>query len=325
MDFIVNPFITVLTLLYSIFGNNIVLAIVVFTVIVRLVTSPLLIQQQRSSEAMQELQPQIEKLKEKYKNDREKLSQAQMELYREKGINPLGGCLPLLVQMPIILGLYGAIIFALGSTPYQVVDLSGRLLMPGLESLVPLDKIFLGLDLTQSPSVVASISPIVLALPLLVMATTWLQSKLTLPPPPPPNEDGTPNPTAQVSRSMTTIMPLMFGFFSLSFSIGLSIYFIVSNTVGIIQYTVMGRAKWGRLFGKEPEEETTRDKKKTKVSPEDDELLEKIAKKVEEKQGASEEATPAAAVLNAKPSQPKVSDGTFNSSGSSKKRKKRKK
>jgi YidC/Oxa1 family membrane protein insertase len=124
MDFLLNPFITVLALLYSIFGNNIVLAITALTVIIRLATSPLLLQQQRSTEAMQVLQPQIKRLQEKYKGDREKLSMAQMELYKEHKISPLGGCLPLLVQLPILFALYGAITYGLGATPYQVIDLS---------------------------------------------------------------------------------------------------------------------------------------------------------------------------------------------------------
>src|SRR5688572_794924 len=103
-DFIINPFVTTLTFLYSILGNNVVLAIVVFTVLVRLITYPLTIQQQRSSKAMQELQPELKKLQEKYKNDREKLAAEQMQLYRQFGVNPMGGCLPMVVQLPVMLG-----------------------------------------------------------------------------------------------------------------------------------------------------------------------------------------------------------------------------
>lgn len=243
MDFLLNPFITILALLYSLFGNNIVLAITALTVVIRLATSPLLLQQQRSTEAMQVLQPQIKKLQEKYKGDREKISQAQMELYREYKINPLGGCLPLLVQLPILFALYGAITYGLGATPYQVVDLSGRLLIPGLDTLVPLDKLWLGLDLTQPPTV-AGFNAAAIILPLLVLVTTWLQSKLTIPPVDPNDKN---NPAASMTRSMTTIMPLMFGFFALTFSVGLSIYFIVSNVVGIIQYTLLGKAHWNQV------------------------------------------------------------------------------
>ena len=125
-DLILNPFITVLTVLYSVFGNSPVAAIILFTILVRLIMQPLNAQQMRSSKAMQELQPELKKLQEKHKNDREKLAQEQMRLYREKGINPIGGCLPLIIQLPIWIGLYQAINHALAATPLQLLDLSGR-------------------------------------------------------------------------------------------------------------------------------------------------------------------------------------------------------
>jgi YidC/Oxa1 family membrane protein insertase len=248
---IVNPLITVLALLYSVFGNNTVLAIVVLTIIIRLATSPLLIRQQQSTAKMQEIQPQIKKLQEKYKNDREKLAQEQMKLFREAGVNPLGGCLPLFIQLPILIALYQAIIYGLASSPYQVVDLSGRFLIPNLGDLVPLQNMWAGMDLTLSPTLNPTYA---LIFPALVFVTTWLQSKLTLPTPK-PNEDGQMDQAQQMTRTMTTIMPIMFAFFSLSFSVGLSIYFVVSNVVGIVQYTLMGKAKWGQLIGRGEEED----------------------------------------------------------------------
>jgi len=252
-DLILNPFVTVLTWLYSMLNNDIVLAIVVLTVIIRFATYPLLAKQQESAKKMQGLQPKLKKLQEKYKDDREKLSQAQMELYREHGVNPFGGCFPLLIQFPILIGLYQAINFALASTPYQLVDLSERLLIPGLDGLIPLQNTWLGMDLAQSPS--PPLNPwYALALPLLVMGTTYLQSKFSMPqaPKPEPGKDGKTSPADQataMTRQMTTIMPIMFGFFALSFPVGLSIYFIVSNVVGIIQYSPQGKKVLGRLFG----------------------------------------------------------------------------
>ena len=250
--FIINPFITFITFLYDVLGNNIVLAIVVFTVVVRVLTYPLTMQQQRSSKAMQKIQPQLKKLREKHKGDREKFSQAQMALYREHKINPLGGCLPLVIQMPILLGLYSSILNVLASTPTQLIALNDRLLVPTLGTLVPLEKVWLGMDLTLAPTA----NPIyALALPLLVMGSTWLQSKLTMgnQPKPEKRDDGKPDQSAAMQQSMTTMMPLMFGFFSLSFSVGLSIYFIVSNTIGIAQYGWMGRQDKQRVAVAEEE------------------------------------------------------------------------
>lgn len=240
-DIILNPFITLLTLLYSLLGQNVVLAIVVFTILIRIAILPLTAQQQRSTKRMQELQPELKKLQEKYKNDREKLAQEQMALYKEHGVNPFGGCLPLLIQFPILIGLYQAIIFTLAATPFQLFDLSGRFLLPGLDHLVPLNNMWLGMDLTKPPT---NNPTWALALPALVLVTTWAQSKLTVPATPPStSDDGRPNQAQAMTQSMTTIMPLMFGFFSLSFSVGLSIYFVVSNLVGIVQYSMMGQSK----------------------------------------------------------------------------------
>ncbi len=247
-DFLLNPLITLLTLFYQVFGNNIVIAISLLTILIRLATMPLMLQQQRSMEKTKEVQPKLQKLQEKYKNDREKLSQEQMALYREHGINPLGGCLPLLIQLPILFALYATINASLSSTPYQLVDLSNRLLIPGLETLLPLNKIWLGMDLTQMPTAEMETAPWALALPVLVLVTTWLQSKLTIPETP-PSADGKPNPAESMTKSMTTIMPLMFGFFALSFPIGLSIYFIVGNLFAIAQYSAMGKANWRGLLG----------------------------------------------------------------------------
>lgn len=252
-DLIINPFVTLLTVLYSVLSNDIVLAIIVLTIIIRLATYPLTVQQQKSAKAMQELQPKLKKLQEKHKNDREKLSQAQMELYKEHGVNPFGGCLPLLIQFPILIGLYQAIIHALAATPFQLVDLPSRLLVPGLDGLIPLQRFWLGMDLTQPPTLNPQYA---LVLPLLVLATTWIQQKFAMPSTTKTEGDDQPSQAQAVTQSMTTIMPLMFGFFSLSFSVGLSIYFVVSNIVGIFQYGVLANGGLNRLLGRSADDES---------------------------------------------------------------------
>ncbi len=265
-DLILNPFVTLLAWLYALLNQDIVLAIVVLTVIIRFLTYPLLAKQQDSSRKMQQIQPQLKKLQEKYKNDKEKLSQAQMKLYREAKVNPVGGCFPMLIQFPILIGLYQAIFFALAATPFQLVDLSERLLIPGLDSLIPLQRFWspipqLGellpqLDLTLAPLENPQYS---LVLPLLVLVTTWVQQKLSMSltkgnsdKKDDDEEEEKPGAGGQaqaMTKSMTTIMPIMFGFFSLQFSVGLSIYFVTSNLIGIVQYSPQGRKVLDRLFG----------------------------------------------------------------------------
>lgn len=261
-DLILNPFVTILAWLYAALNQDIVLAIVVLTAIIRFLTYPLLAKQQESSRRMQQLQPQLKKLQEKYKNDKEKMSQAQMKLYRENKVNPVGGCFPMLIQFPILIGLYQAIFFALAATPFQLVDLSERLLIPGLDSLIPLQRMWTPipqlasilpeLDLTLAPTENPHYS---LILPLLVLITTWAQQKLTMMTTKQKSdkdddeEDEKPRGgQAQMMQSMTTIMPIMFGFFSMTFSVGLSVYFVTSNLIGIVQYSPQGRNILDKLF-----------------------------------------------------------------------------
>lgn len=268
-DLILNPFVTILAWLYAALNQDIVLAIVVLTVIIRFLTYPLLAKQQESSRRMQQLQPQLKKLQEKYKNDKEKMSQAQMKLYRENKVNPVGGCFPMVIQFPILIGLYQAIFFALAATPFQLVDLSERLLIPGLDSLIPLQRMWTPipqlasilpeLDLTLAPTENPHYS---LILPLLVLITTWVQQKLTMMTTKQKSdkdddeEDEKPRGgQAQMMQSMTTIMPIMFGFFSLSFSVGLSVYFVTSNLIGIVQYSPQGRNVLDKLFRKKKTDE----------------------------------------------------------------------
>ncbi len=267
-DIILNPFVTILTWLYALLNQDIVLAIVVLTVIIRFLTYPLLAKQQESSRKMQQIQPQLKKLQEKYKNDKEKLSQAQMKLYRENKVNPVGGCFPLVIQFPILIGLYQAIFFALAATPFQLIDLSERLLIPGLDALIPLQRmwspipglmhILPEMDLTLPPTANPSYA---LVLPLLVLVTTWAQSKLTMATTKGKSDkkdedddddsgSGVGGQAQAMTKSMTTIMPIMFGAFSLSFSVGLSIYFVTSNLIGIVQYSPQGRQLLDKVFRK---------------------------------------------------------------------------
>ena len=224
---ILRPMLNALLWLYTVLGGQFWLAIILFTVVVRLLMTPLMLPQQRSAKKMQELQPKLQELQKKYGKDREKLAQEQMKLYREAGVSPMGGCLPMLVQFPIWIGLYQSIIQALGHQPLQLLALAGNIygFMDNIWTQVPLNRYFLGMDLSLTPQQMGGLT---FALPILVAFTTWLQSKMTTPA---GAGDGQ---AASMTQSMTLMMPLMFGFFSLNFSTGLSFYFVVSNIIGII-------------------------------------------------------------------------------------------
>ena len=105
---ILNPLINLLLILYQLLFQNFALTIIVFTILVRLLTFPLTYQQQKASKKMTEFQQSDawKKMQEKYADDKQKLSQEQMRLMQEAGVNPLGGCLPLLIQMPIVIAFF---------------------------------------------------------------------------------------------------------------------------------------------------------------------------------------------------------------------------
>jgi len=227
---ILRPMINALLGFYTLLGDQFWLAIIVFTVLIRAAMTPLMLPQQRSAKKMQEIQPQLQALQKKHGKDREKLSQEQMKLYKEAGVNPMGGCLPMLVQFPIWIGLYQSIIQSLGYQPLQLLGLSGNIYgwmheFLGIWSAVPLNRYFLGMDLALTPQ---QLQGLTYALPVLVAFTSYIQSKMTTSPATADSQAG------GMNQSMTMMMPLMFGFFSLNFSTGLSFYFIVSNIIGII-------------------------------------------------------------------------------------------
>lgn len=227
-QFFLQPMLNALLLLYGFLGQNFAVAIAVFTVIIRLITLPLTLPQQKSAKKMQELQPKLQALQKKYKDDKEKLAQAQMELYREAGVNPLGGCLPMLIQFPIWIGLYQSIAQTLAAGPLQLLNLSTNIYknISWLSSLVPVKNTFLWLDLGKP-------DPFYI-LPVILVATTWFQQKVMTAPSADPQ-------SASMNQSMQVMFPLMLGFFSLQFPAGLTLYIVISNLVGvIIQYFTPG-------------------------------------------------------------------------------------
>jgi YidC/Oxa1 family membrane protein insertase len=245
---IVQPLTNLLLWIYDVLGTGphmFGLAIILFTVLIKLLTWPLNASQVKGAQAMQELQndKDWQAIQKKYAKDREKLAQEQMRIYREKGINPFASCLPTLIQFPIIIGLYQAIIRALSATPLDMLNLA-RTVYPSqnVENIIPLNSTFLWMDLGR-PESIQILGFGLPTLAIIVAATTWLQTKLTMPATSNPNDQ-----TAQMTRMMSIYMPLMLGWFSLTFASGISVYFIISNILGIVQYAATGRANWRNLL-----------------------------------------------------------------------------
>lgn len=259
-DLFISIFTSVLLWIYNILGHGphmFGIAIILFTILIRLVTWPLNAQQMKGATAMQDLQNDKEwlELQKKYAKDKEKLAAEQMRIYRERGINPFASCLPTLIQFPIIIALYQSITRALAATPLGLLQLSrsaSAFSFLDVSKLIPLNSKFLWMDLGRPEGIPLpfDVSFLPYGFPLLaiiVALTTYVQSKLTMPASTNPNDQ-----SAAMSGMMSIYMPLLLGWFALTFPSGLAVYFITSNMLGIIQYAMQGKANWRNLIPKLP-------------------------------------------------------------------------
>jgi YidC/Oxa1 family membrane protein insertase len=226
---LLRPMLNFLTLLSKYLWGSFGLAIVILTVIIRLVTVPLTQRQMHSTRAMQALQPKIKELRKKYPKDNKRFNEETMKLYKEAGINPYGCVFPMVGQLPIWIGLYQAVIQGLGIAPENLLGLSKQLYSwAPIQEEVPLNHHFLWLDLGSGDIFMA----------ILVAASMWTLQKMTAQPSADPTQQST-------SRIMLWMMPLMFGFMALSFPSGLSLYWVFTNLMSIaITYRTSG---WGDL------------------------------------------------------------------------------
>jgi len=242
-------FVNLLLFIYNILGhgaNSFGWAIILFTILIKLATWPLNASQVKGAQAMQEFQNDKEwqDIQKKYAKDKEKLAQEQMRLYSERGISPFASCLPTLIQFPIIISLYQSITRAMSATPFSMLELA-RTVYPfqNIANIIPLNSKFLWMDLGR-PESIQVLGYALPTLAIIVAATTWIQSKLTMPASTNPNDQN-----AQMSKTMSIYMPLMLGWFALNFASGIAVYFIISNVLGVLQYAATGRANWSNVFG----------------------------------------------------------------------------
>ena len=200
--------------------------------------------QLRATKAMQSLQPKLAELQKKHAKDKQKLAQEQMRLYKESGVSPAGCLGPMLIQMPIWIALYQAIIRVLAVSPDSFLNLSRYLYnWPVVYSALPLNQHFLWMNLA-SPD---------LFLAIIVGATMWVTQKMTTPVTTDPKQKST-------SQMMVVMMPLVFSFLALTFPSGLALYWVASNLITIVmQYFTIGG--WGGLLPERAKKETGRDKK----------------------------------------------------------------
>lgn len=260
----------VLRVIYD-FTGNFGWAIIVFTILVRLILLPLMIKQQKSMDNMQKIQPELNALSKKYANDKEKLNEETMKLYQKYNVNPMGGCLPLLIQMPILIAVYGVIqnpityilkqaptvevLTALCRQPSDTqlnvvafvtnhMDKAAEALQNAgqtfdLNSLV-MNFNFLGLNLGYSPNANNG-NYILWLIPILSVVTSFLVNKMSQP----PKAEGAKKDDAQQTQMQTMqyVFPFMTGYFCYILPSAMGLYWIVGNLLQMLQTWVMREIK----------------------------------------------------------------------------------
>ncbi len=229
-------------------------SVIILTVLIRLVIWPFMSAQLKSAKKMADLKPHLSALKSKHKDDKQAYARAQMDLYKEHGINPAGGCLPTLIQFPIIIALYQAILAFFDSSA-GLNRINDLLYLPSWHLDKAPDLHFFGVNLANKPSEFATVGYFLLAVPLLTALLTFLQSKMMLYNPVKidskdskkeiKEKESMEDTMAAVQGQMVYMMPLMVGFFSWQFPIGLALYWNIFTLIGILQqYLISG---WGGL------------------------------------------------------------------------------
>lgn len=221
-------------------------AIILLTIAIRLLLYPLMQQQLKSAKKMAELKPHLDAISAKHKDDKVKLQQAQLELYKQRGVNPAAGCLPLLIQFPVLIALYNVFYQVLGNGNLEkmISEINSILYWSSLK-LSSLDLTFLGVNLGIKPGEWQKYGWWMLLVPLITGLLQWWQTKLMLPAPSATDnkqlttdnkkEEKKGDAAAEMQKQMALITPIMFGFFALQFPLGLSLYWNVFGLIGIIQ------------------------------------------------------------------------------------------
>lgn len=228
-------------------------SIIVLTIIIKAVLWPFMNKQLKLSKKMADLKPHLDELKKKHGSDKQELAKAQFALYKEHGVSPAGGCLPTIVQIIVTLALYQGISALFEHNGLERINQALYIKDWALTS--PPNPNFLGINLSIKPSDFANAGLVVLSLPFITAAVTFIQSKMMLPAPiknypsDSPKEkkekEGMEDAMMAVQGQMVFLMPIMIGYFAFNFPAGLSIYWITFTILNIYQqYRVAG---WGGM------------------------------------------------------------------------------
>lgn len=245
---LINPIINALVAIYKlllILGVPFALgfSVILLTVLIKFIIYPLTGAQIRSTQKMQELKPHLDRIKEKHKNDKSRQQQETVQLYRQFGINPAAGCLPLLIQLPIFIALYNVFFKVIKEdTIATMSEINQILYLPALHLGKPWDANFFGISLAATPSGFWQVNPILLSIPLITVFLQFVQSKMMTPSLKKTTTNEHKDDFQKIMQTqMVYFLPLMIGFFSFSFPVGLSLYWNTFTVFGIIQQHLLNK------------------------------------------------------------------------------------
>ncbi len=267
IDAIAEVFSVIISFIYG-YIPNFGAAIIIMTLMVKLVTFPLNNKQIKSAKRMQVLQPEMKKIQQKYKDDKEKQNRAVQEFMKENNMNPLAGCLPLLVQFPVLIG-----VFRLLREPDLFLDMNiiNPYLFQATETINLLD---MPMSTLSVESFFSEIS-IYYLFPIIAGATTYVYSKMSMP-------------TDSSQKMLLYMMPVMITVFSFNFPIGLVIYWIMNNVFSLGQHKLIVQIDQAKgELPKEVKIEENKPKEDKKDKEEKDKEKKVPAKKGAGKKGSS--------------------------------------
>lgn len=260
------PVINLLVLIYHGFNylhipGALGFSIMFLTLIIRVLVWPFMASQIKATKKMSELKPHMDELKRKHKDDKQGLAAAQMALYKEHGVNPAGGCLPALIQIPIFIALYQSIINILPNAGGHIDKINNLIYFPDLKLPSTIDPNFFGISLGIKPAEFGQYGIWLLLIPAITAILTFVQSKMMAPkqikkyksdsPKEIKEKEDLEDSMSAMQSQMAYLMPVMIGYFAYTFPIGLAIYWNMYTILGIVQqYQHTGWGGMSDIVGK---------------------------------------------------------------------------
>ena len=265
---LINPILNILVIILKILQTMglpqaLGFSIILLTTLVRFALWPLMTSQLKSTQKMAALKPHIQRIKDNHGHDKARHQQELSKLYKEHGVNPLAGCLPLLLQLPVFFALYQVLFKIVDFNRADFLEsINQKIYFPAFHLEGIPDTMFLGFDLSAKPNQWQSAGVLILLIPVITGVLQFIQSKMLAPQTAPvkvqkketeskDKKESMEDSLASVQSQMILIMPAMIAFFSYGFPVGLSLYWNTFTVVGIIQqYIIAGPGALGKYLPK---------------------------------------------------------------------------